>query len=109
MTRRISNHPNFSPSNSSLPSPSGSGSQSAISLIHFTMPSVLILENGTPELEYICLPPNGMSPPNWSIWPHSSVWNQSLNQDISIHFKQEIQPLPIRIPLSTIKSSGLRD
>ncbi|MBW0547242.1 hypothetical protein O181_086957 [Austropuccinia psidii MF-1] len=51
-----------SPSNSSLPSASGSGGELAIYLILFTMPSVLILEIGTLELEYIGLPPTRMGP-----------------------------------------------
>ncbi|MBW0591984.1 hypothetical protein O181_131699 [Austropuccinia psidii MF-1] len=51
------------PTNSSLPSASGSGGELAIHLIVFTMPSVLILETGTSELEYIGLPPTGMGPP----------------------------------------------
>ncbi|MBW0564482.1 hypothetical protein O181_104197 [Austropuccinia psidii MF-1] len=52
-----------SPSNSSLPSASASGGELAIHHICFTMPSVLILEIGTSELEYIGLPPPGMGPP----------------------------------------------
>ncbi|MBW0556303.1 hypothetical protein O181_096018 [Austropuccinia psidii MF-1] len=52
-----------SPSNSSLPSASRSGGELAIRLFCFTMTSVLILEIGTSELEYIGLPPDGMGPP----------------------------------------------
>ncbi|MBW0515468.1 hypothetical protein O181_055183 [Austropuccinia psidii MF-1] len=52
-----------SPCSSSLTSASGSGGKSSIHLILFTMPSVFIVEIGTPELEYIGLPPTGMGPP----------------------------------------------
>ncbi|MBW0470871.1 hypothetical protein O181_010586 [Austropuccinia psidii MF-1] len=52
-----------SPSNSSLPSESESCGELAICLIFFTLPSVLILEIGTSELEYMGLPPTGMGPP----------------------------------------------
>ncbi|MBW0476127.1 hypothetical protein O181_015842 [Austropuccinia psidii MF-1] len=44
-------------------SASTSGGELAIHHLLFTMPSVLILEIETSELEYIGLPPTGMGPP----------------------------------------------
>ncbi|MBW0515857.1 hypothetical protein O181_055572 [Austropuccinia psidii MF-1] len=81
-----------SPSSSSLPSSSGSGGELEIHLILFTMPSVLVLEIGTFELEYMGLPPpTGLGPPTLVHLATSLCLEPVTESRYKYPFKQENQ------------------